>query len=61
MIAIVSEVFGSYDEEIDVSVELKNVGGWLRYGWIYLGFIWRGKWLKIGGIGGDGARYWRRF
>ena len=47
--AIESEVLGSCVEEIDVSVELKNVGGWLRYGWIYLGFIFPGGSREVAG------------
>ena len=36
VMAIESEVFGSYFEEIDVSVELENRGNWLYCGWNYL-------------------------
>ena len=57
--AIRDEVFGRCVEEIDVSVEIKNVVVWLCCGLIYLGFVLAGKaakdWCR------DGARYWRRF
>ena len=57
--AIGSEVFGSYDEEIDVSVKLKNGVAWIRCGWNYLGFVlagkaaqdWRNRWVVVPGIG----------
>ena len=58
--AIGSEVFGSCVEEIDVSVEIKNVVVWLCCGLIYLGFVLAGKaakdWCRrvvmVPGIGG---------
>jgi hypothetical protein len=41
--AIGGEVFGSCVGGIYVSVEQKNVVGWLCCGWNYLGFILAGK------------------
>ena len=52
MMATVSEVFGRYVVEVNISDGLKNGDGWLRCGWIYLGFIWQEKRLKIGSGGG---------
>ncbi len=40
---IVSEVFGSCVEEIDVSVKVECGGVWLCCEWKYLGFIWEGR------------------
>ena len=37
-----SEVFGSSDEKIYVSIDLKNEEGWLCSGWEHLSFIWPG-------------------
>ena len=58
--AIGGEVFGSCVGGIYVSVEQKNVVGWLCCGWNYLGFILAGKaaqhlgWRRamVPGIGG---------
>ena len=58
--AIENEVFGRCVEEIDVSVEIKNVVVWLCCGLIYLGFVLAGKaakdWCRrvvmVPGIGG---------
>ena len=60
VMAIRDEVFGRCVEEIDVSVEIKNVVVWLCCGLIYLGFILAGKaakdWFRrvvmVPGIGG---------
>ena len=60
VMAIESEVFGSYVGEINVSVEIVNRGVWLCCGWNYLRFIlagkaaqdWRWRWVVVPGIGG---------
>ena len=60
VMVIEGEVTGSCVEEIDVSVEIKNVVVWLCCGLIYLGFILVGKaakdWCRrvvmVPGIGG---------
>ena len=60
VMAIRDEVFGRCVEEIDVSVEIKNVVVWLCCGLIYLGFVLAGKaakdWCRrvvmVPGIGG---------
>ena len=41
--AIESEVYGSYVEEINISVEVENRDAWLCCGWNYLGFISAGE------------------
>ena len=63
--AIRDEVFGRCVEEIDVSVEIKNVVVWLCCGLIYLGFVLAGKaaqylrwrWVMVPGIGGCFGRF----
>ena len=60
VMVIEGEVTGSCVEEIDVSVEIKNVVVWLCCGWNYLGFMLVGKaakdWCRrvvmVPGIGG---------
>ena len=60
-----SEVFGSYVEEIDLSVGIGNRGVWLCCGLKYMRFILAGKaaqylewwWAMVPGIG----RLFRRF
>ena len=63
--AIRDEVFGRCVEEIDVSVEIKNVVVWLCCGWNYLGFIlagkvaedWRWRRAMVPGIGWHFGRF----
>ena len=59
VMAIGSEVFGRYVEEIDVYVEVEYGGVWLCCGREYLRFIWEAKaaqnrryrWVMVPGIG----------
>jgi hypothetical protein len=60
VIAIKSEVFGSWDGEVDISVGMENRSAWLCCGWKYQRFILAGKvpqylqwkWAMVPGMGG---------
>ena len=58
--AIGSEFFGKYVEEMNVTVEHKNGDGWLCCVWKYVSLFWggrvaqdwRNRWVMVPGIGG---------
>jgi hypothetical protein len=60
VMGIVSEVYGSYVEEINISVEVENRDAWLCCGWNYLRFVlagkaakdWGNRWVMVPGNGG---------
>jgi hypothetical protein len=52
-----SEVCGSSEGGVFASVEVEYQGRWLCCWRKYLALLWRAKQLRIGGGGGDGARY----